>query len=79
MDQSEVLQHQELYQGIFDEYTDIRMVTTKQLQEILGVSYKWAVRIGAEAGARFQIGDKLIRWRVKNIREYLDKMQEAAG
>lgn len=69
-------------QGMFEEDTsceDIRLIKTKKLQELLDCEYKSAVKIGKSAGARLKIGG-LIRWRVKNIREYMDKVQrEAAG
>ena len=74
MEELTVLQHQEPYQGI----DEIKMITTKELQELLGVTYRPAVRIGTEAGARFQIG-RVIRWRLKDIKNYLDKLQAEQG
>lgn len=54
---------------------EIRTITSKELQELLHCSYHTAVKIGTEANARIQFG-RSVRWRVKNIQAYLDKIQE---
>lgn len=54
-----------------DPAENIRMVNTKTLQKMLGCCYATAVRIGTEAGARFQIGS-IVRWKVSRINEYLE-------
>ena len=78
MKSNKVLQHQGPDRDPCQGIEDIKMITTKELQELLGVTYRPAVRIGMAAGARFQIG-RVIRWRVKDISSYLDKLQAEQG
>ena len=55
---------------------DIRLIDTKTLQEMLSLTYRPAVKIGMAAGARFQIG-RAVRWRLKDIKDYLDRQQDS--
>lgn len=52
---------------------DILMVDTKTLQKMLSCCYRTAVKIGMEAGARFQLGS-VIRWKVSKINAYLENV-----
>ena len=58
--------------------TDKLLITNKELQQMLSCSYRTAVKIGEEAGARLQIG-KAVRWKVKNIEEYLAKTKDVVN
>lgn len=46
------------------------LINTKELEEMLSVSRKTAIKIGNQANARVQIG-RSVRWIVSNIEAYL--------
>ena len=50
-------------------------VDTVRLQELIGAGRATAVKIGTEAGARIQIGRRVL-WNVPKIRKYLEKISE---
>lgn len=50
-------------------------VDTKELQEMLSCGRATAVQIGNSAGARIQIGRKVL-WNVRKINSYLDSISE---
>ena len=51
------------------------LINTKELQAMLSCSRQTAEKIGKQAGARFQIG-RSVRWKVKDIKAYLEKNKE---
>lgn len=50
-------------------------VSTEGLMQILSCGYASAVKIGSDAGARIQIGRRVI-WNVKKVQDYLDRVAE---
>lgn len=50
-------------------------IDTKELQEMLSCGRVTAVQIGNDAGARIQIGRRVL-WNVKKINLYLDSISE---
>lgn len=50
-------------------------VDTKELQEILSAGRKTAIDIGKAAGARIQVGRRVL-WNVSKIQKYLDEIAE---
>lgn len=58
-----------------DTATERRTVDTVGLQEMLSSGRKTAVQIGNAAGARIQVGRRVL-WNVKKIQKYLDAISE---
>lgn len=58
-----------------NEIEQIRLINTKQLQELLGCGYRKAKEIGEQAEAKFMIGSDP-RWKVSRINQYLEKKCE---
>ena len=52
-----------------------RAVTTAELKEIISCGRDNAIRIATEAGARVQIGRRVL-WNVEKIQRYLDAISE---
>lgn len=52
-----------------------KTVDTPELQQMLGCGRKSAVDIGIAAGARIQIGRRVL-WNVSKIEKYLDAVSE---
>lgn len=50
-------------------------VDTKELQEMLSCGRVTALQIGNNAGARIQIGKRVL-WNVRKINDYLDSISE---
>lgn len=50
-------------------------VDTKELQGMLSTGRKTAVDIGKAAGARIQVGRRVL-WNVKRIQQYIDSISE---
>ena len=48
-------------------------VDTKELQAMLMSGRRTAVRIGTAAGARIQVGRRVL-WNVKKVQEYIDSI-----
>ena len=48
-------------------------VTTDGLKEFLSCGYQTAVEIGTKAGARIQIGRRVL-WNVAKVQRYLDEI-----
>ena len=58
------------------EISDSRaLVTTSELEEMLGCGRKSALEIGTAAQARVTIG-RLVRWNVNKINRYLETVSE---
>ncbi len=55
--------------------TDRRTVDTAGLQAMLSSGRKTAVEIGIAAGARIQVGRRVL-WNVKKVQQYLDAISE---
>lgn len=47
------------------------LVSTDELRGLLGCGRATAVRIGMEAGARIQVGKRVL-WKRKRVQEYLE-------
>ena len=54
---------------------DRRTVDTAGLQAMLSSGRKTAVEIGIAAGARIQVGRRVL-WNVKKVQQYLDAISE---
>lgn len=54
---------------------DRRTVDTAGLQAMLSSGRKTAVEIGIAAGARIQVGCRVL-WNVKKVQQYLDAISE---
>lgn len=52
-----------------------RTVDTAELQAMLSSGRKTAVEIGTAAGARIQVGRRVL-WNVKKVQQYLDTISE---
>ncbi len=52
-----------------------KTVDTEGLMEILGAGRKVAIRVGTEAGARIQVGRRVL-WNLRKIEAYLDSISE---
>ena len=50
-------------------------VTTEGLQDLLDCGRVTAVQIGEQAGARIEIGKRLL-WNVSKVRSYIDSLAE---
>lgn len=58
-----------------EDITDFKAVDTEKLQGILMSGRKTAVEIGTAAGARIQVGRRVL-WNVNKIQKYLDSISE---
>ena len=54
---------------------DKMSVDTNELQALVGAGRKTAVDIGTAAGARIQIGRRVL-WNTRKVQRYLDAMSE---
>ena len=54
---------------------DKMSVDTNELQALVGAGRKTAVHSGAAAGARIQIGRRVL-WNTRKVQRYLDAMSE---
>lgn len=50
-------------------------VTTESLQDLLDCGRATAVEIGRQAGARIEVGKRLL-WNVSKIQSYIDSLSE---
>ena len=59
----------------FDDQQDIEKltITTDRLQAMLGCGRKSAVQIGDLAGARIQLGKRVL-WNVGKVRDYVNRV-----
>ena len=59
----------------FDDQQDIEKltITTDRLQAMLGCGRKSAVQIGDLAGARIQLGKRVL-WNVSKVRDYVNRV-----
>ena len=60
---------------VIDNTADYRTVDTEKLQGMLTAGRKTAVEIGTAAGARIQVGRRVL-WNVAKIQKYLDAISE---
>ena len=51
------------------------LISTSELQKMIGCGRANAVKFGDEAGARVRIG-KLLRWNVAKIQKYMDEIAD---
>ena len=51
------------------------LISTPELQKMIGCGRANAVKFGDEAGARVRIG-KLLRWNVAKIQKYMDEIAD---
>ena len=58
--------------------SDKLLISTKELQERLSCSRQTAEKIGNQAGAKINLG-RAVRWKIKNIEEYLEKKEVIEG
>jgi len=61
--------------GAVIEIKDKMAVDTKTLQVMVGAGRKSAVEIGTAAGAKIQIGRRIL-WNTRKVQRYLDAMSE---
>lgn len=61
--------------GVVIEMKDKMAVDTKTLQVMVGAGRKSAVEIGTAAGAKIQIGRRIL-WNTRKVQRYLDAMSE---
>ena len=61
--------------GAVIEIKDKMAVDTKTLQVTVGAGRKSAVEIGTAAGAKIQIGRRIL-WNTRKVQRYLDAMSE---
>ncbi len=61
--------------GAVIEMKDKMAVDTKTLQVMVGAGRKSAVEIGTAAGAKIQIGRRIL-WNTRKVQRYLDAMSE---
>lgn len=52
-----------------------KVVDTVELQEMLSSGRKTALRVGTAAGARIQVGRRVL-WNVSKVQKYLDSISE---
>ena len=50
-------------------------VTTEGLQDLLDCGRATAVQIGGQAGARIEVGKRLL-WNVSKVQSYIDRLAE---
>lgn len=55
--------------------TPKKVVDTAELQEMLSSGRKTALRVGMAAGARIQVGRRVL-WNVSKVQKYLDSISE---
>lgn len=58
-----------------DNIADYKAVDTETLQGLLTAGRKTAVEIGTAAGARIQVGRRVL-WNVAKVQKYLDAISE---
>lgn len=59
----------------FENVADRKTVDTKGLQAMLSSGRQTAVEIGTAAGAKIQVGRRVL-WNVKKVQQYLDAVSE---
>lgn len=59
----------------FENVADRKTVDTKGLQTMLSAGRQTAVEIGTAAGARIQVGRRVL-WNVRKVQQYLDSVSE---
>lgn len=59
--------------------TDVAVVTVREVAELLGVNPRtiWRLSARGEIPAPIRLGDRVVRWRLSDLREHLDR--KAAG
>ena len=55
--------------------SDYKAVDTEKLQGLLMAGRRTAIKIGTEAGARIQVGKRVL-WNVSKVQKYLDQISE---
>lgn len=55
--------------------SNCRAVDTKELQGMLACGRTTAIKIGKEAGARIEVGRRVL-WNVDKVQRYLDSISE---
>lgn len=59
--------------------TDVAVINVREVAELLGVNVRtiWRLAQRGEIPAPIRLGDRVVRWRLSDLREHLDR--KAAG
>lgn len=59
--------------------TDVAVINVREVAELLGVNTRtvWRMSQRGEIPAPIRLGDRVVRWRLSDLREHLDR--KAAG
>ncbi len=61
--------------------TDVAVINVREVAELLGVSARtvWRMSQRGEIPAPIRLGDRVVRWRLSDLREHLDRKVAAAA
>ena len=61
--------------------TDVAVINVREVAELLGVNARtvWRMSQRGEIPAPIRLGDRVVRWRLSDLREHLDRKAAAAG
>lgn len=60
--------------------TDVAVINVREVAELLGVNARtiWRMAQRGEIPAPIRLGDRVVRWRLSDLREHLDRKAAAA-
>lgn len=61
--------------------TDVAVISVREVAELLGVNARtvWRMSQRGEIPAPIRLGDRVVRWRLSDLREHLDRKAMAAS
>lgn len=61
--------------------TDVAVINVREVAELLGVNARtvWRMSQRGEIPAPIRLGDRVVRWRLSDLREHLDRKASAAA
>jgi excisionase family DNA binding protein len=61
--------------------TDVAVINVRELAELLGVNVRtiWRLSQRGAIPAPIRLGDRVVRWRLSDLREHLDRKAAGAG
>jgi excisionase family DNA binding protein len=61
--------------------TDVAVINVREVAELLGVNARtvWRMSQRGEIPAPIRLGDRVVRWRLSDLREHLDRKAIAVG
>lgn len=61
--------------------TDVAVINVREVAELLGVNARtvWRMSQRGEIPAPIRLGDRVVRWRLSDLREHLERKAAATG